>query len=113
MSPSAATKTSSPCARKTFLGSPERLANPKNFKLMGGGGGGGGGGCLSTITGALGCGIITSSSARKILRPDPAYVVCSLVFKRSRRRRGSRVSVSTFAEALRVRVWRAGLPVVL
>src|SRR5258708_33463921 len=113
MSPSAATNTSTPCARNTFFGSPERLANTKNLRLIGGGGGGGGGVCFSTMTGVFGCGITTSSSERKILRPDPAYVVCSLVFNRSSRRRGSKVSVRTFVDARRVRIRRAGLPVVV
>src|SRR5271166_913504 len=42
ISPSPATKMSSPCCRKIFLGSPGWLANPKNLSGMGGGGGTGG-----------------------------------------------------------------------
>src|SRR5580765_1150528 len=96
MSPSTAMKTSSPCDRKTFFGSPGLLAKPKNFKLMGGGGGGGGGAggpigpVLSITAGATGAGI--STCATKILRPLPAYLVCSVCANRRKSNVGSRRS---------------------
>src|SRR5580692_4357554 len=85
-------KTSSPSDRKIFLASPGLLANPKNFRLMGGGGGGGGGPlsaalCASVFTDATGCGI--SACARKTFRPVPSYLVSSLAFSQSYRRLGS------------------------
>src|ERR1700736_1813087 len=93
-------KTSSPSDRKTFLASPGLLANPKNFRLMGGGGGGGGGPSdsldLSVFPLSTGCGI--SACARKMFRPLPSYLVSSLAFSQSYRRVGSseRGAVLTF-----------------
>src|SRR5215813_26129 len=70
-------KTSSPFDRKILLASPGLLANPKNFKLMGGGGGGGRLSFCASLTGeAMGLGI--SSSARNMLRPVPVYFMFSL-----------------------------------
>src|SRR5437764_14972885 len=90
ISPSPATKISSPCERKTFLGSPGRLAKPKNFKLMGGGGGGGGGPIgLATKAGATCFG--GSGSALKIFLPVPLYCVDSLARNKSSRSEGSSV----------------------
>jgi len=69
-------KYSSPSERKTFLASPGLLANPKNFRLIGGGGGGGGGPvsaafCSSVLTGAIGFGI----SAEPGRYPSRAFVL--------------------------------------
>src|ERR1700729_2027838 len=85
-------KTSSPSDRKTFLPSPGLLANPKNFRLMGGGGGGCGGPFSAAIssgvfTGALGCGI--SALGMHTFCPLPSYLVSSLAFSKSYRRLGS------------------------
>src|SRR5215469_15361521 len=84
-------KTSSPLDRKILLASPGLLANPKNFKLIGGGGGGGGGRLSfgASVTGeAIGLGI--SSSAVNILRPLPVYSMFSLDASSVNRSVGSR-----------------------
>src|ERR1700757_1968059 len=84
-------KTSSPCARKTFFGSPGLLANPKNFRLIGGGGGGGGGPVSfggSGTAGATGFGI-SSACATKIFRPVPVYFICSVAASKFSCRVGS------------------------
>src|SRR5438309_7654788 len=71
--------TSSPFERKIRLGSPGLLAKPKNFKGRGGGGGGGGGGSGSVfVTTGDTTGLGMSTSAWKIFRPAPVYLVSSL-----------------------------------
>src|SRR5437870_697632 len=66
--------TSSPFERKIRLGSPGLLAKPKNFK---GRGGGGGSGSVFVTTGDT-TGLGMSTSAWKIFRPAPVYLVSSL-----------------------------------
>src|SRR5258708_2894893 len=100
ISPSPATKTSSPCERNTFLGSPGLLAKPKNLSGMGGGGG-----CCgvwyasatlvgSVVPGVMGLGITTSAWATKMFRPEPSYNVFSVAFSKSKRSVGSRFSIT-------------------
>src|SRR5437588_489237 len=56
-----------------------RLTKPKNFKGRGGGGGGGGGGSGSVfVTTGDTTGLGMSTSAWKIFRPAPVYLVSSL-----------------------------------
>src|SRR5437763_15223807 len=91
MSPSLATNTSSPSDKNTFLVSPARLANPKNFKVIGGGGGGGGGpvswGRTVCIGGGMGVGGGGGgASMRKMLRFPPSYSTLWLAARMSVRK---------------------------
>src|SRR5437016_8018359 len=96
MSPSRATKTSSPSDKKTFFASPVRFAKPKNFNVIGGGGGGGGGPCCSgvrIVCMGVGMGVGGGgggSAMRKMFRLLPSYSTLWLAPSRSVRKVGSR-----------------------